>query len=230
MKLISILSILCIINTFCFSQQNEIKYYKDINLQIEVPKKKASYVLTTTYDKDGIVTYKCFDLDKKELVYIESYKGDEPYGVWKIGMGNNIVQKFDYNFPLIYFDSTSTDCKEKKNVVIGNFFVDQPSIGYTAPILQTGERDVHEYLLKNLIIPDFVFKRNLQGNLKIKYDISADGNIENIVVLNKTNPILDKEIVRIFRHIRFSSPPKLNGTPIPIYCIINPVNVKIHNN
>ena len=209
------------ISSICFSQTTDTKYYNQ--RMEEVPQVKAKYAKTITQDNDGTITTSTKDLKKDLVTSSQTFKGDEPFGVW-------IYQKFrgtgqlDYNFQLNYSDEICSNSDELSKVV--NFFNDDEIAGYKSPTLATGNKTIYEFIGQSIIYPAKARRQGIQGKVFSSFVITKDGKVENIVVNKGVDIVLDKEAVRILRSLKFSTAPLLNGQPIDI-CVKFPISFKL---
>ena len=134
--------------TICSGQTMQIKYFNNRWLEKEVPEKKAGFSQTTIYHADSTVTREIKDLKKDEIVSRKTFKENEPYGVWTGSFGKG-VSTLDYNFPLVYADEKCDTVPFKTN----DYFRDNDSLGYKAPVMMDGESTVYQFISRNIIYP-----------------------------------------------------------------------------
>jgi TonB family protein len=71
-----------------------------------------------------------------------------------------------------------------------------PAVG---PAPAGGLSAFHEYLKKELEYPEEALKKRLQGNVKLKFTISATGAIEDLKVTDSLSKECDEEAMRLVR-------------------------------
>lgn len=221
-KLIFIIFILGL-NLVAFAQSKQTKYFKSEGSKKEVSKDKAKISESVIQNIDGTVTTEVIDLSTDKVLNSQTFKGEEPYGVWKSWMSNG-YQTSDYDFPLIYSEEK---CEEKNAIQQKDFFQDENSIGYIAPKIKSSESNIYKHIYQNIRYPAQARKENIQGTVFLTFDITKEGTVENIIVRRGLNVQLDKEAVRVLRQLLFSSPPTLNGQPITMHCIAVPIKYKL---
>ena len=204
----------------CNGQSSETKYFNNVDLEKEVSNEKAKYSQIIIQNSDGTVTTEVYDLRKNALSNSQTFKGEEPYGIWKFNTGRTL----DYNFPLIYSDQK---CNDSIPLKIYDYFQDNDSLGYKAPKPMTGDLTIYQYLAKNIIYLSRAKDEGIQGTVYLRFIITKEGAIENVVVFRGANILLDKESVRVIRELKFSTPPTLNGQPITISCLTFPIKYKL---
>ncbi|MBK6730607.1 MAG: energy transducer TonB [Bacteroidetes bacterium] len=207
----------------CNGQSSETKYFNNVDLGKEVSKEKAKYSQIIIQNSDGTVTIEVYDLRKNALSNSQTFKGEEPYGIWKFSSGNAYTI-LDYDFPLIY---SKEKCNDSIPQITNDIFQDTDSIGYKAPKIMTGELTIYEYLAKNILYPSQAKDEGIEGVVYIKLTITKEGTIENVEVLRGLHILLDKESVRVIRKLKFSSPPTLNGQTIAINCLTLPIRYRL---
>lgn len=207
-----------------FGQVMDTKYFSNKNLQREVPASRAKYVQIVTKNTDGSITTEVTDIARNEVINSQTYKGEEPTGVWKY-RGGSIYDKLehvyvmDYAFDLKYADGPCSD------TIAGlrDFSKDNAGIKYTAPKIAGEYKTLSDFLAHNVYYPDAARDGGIQGKVLLTIRINASGTIEQVSVKKGVNILLDKEAVRILRLLKLASPPMLDGKPVAL-CIVMPMN------
>ena len=101
------------------------------------------------------------------------------------------------NYPPIYNSNTSD--LNKKNLSI--------------------EMDLNEYFSKKIklskkIKKDSVFRNSLNKTIYVKFDVKENGEKNNIKLLKRFHPVLDKKIVEVIKQMPPWIPSKENGVPV----------------
>jgi len=203
------------------AQTSKTRYFTSQWLSKEAPKAKARFSQTTTQNADSTITIEIKDLAKQVIIRSETYKGEEPYGIWK----NSSVRSanVNYNFPLIYAD---VKC-DTPPLVTTDYFHDNDSLGYKAPKIKSGELSITQTINKKIIYPAKAMDEDIQGTVFTLFNLTKEGNVENVVVTRGVNIILDKEAVRVVKQLKFISPALLHDQPIALSCIVVPINFVI---
>ena len=207
----------------CFGQTTESKYFNSEWLGKEVPQDKAKFSQTIIQNADGTVTTEVKDIKKNEIVRSETFKGNEPYGVWKFRYGNGF-NTIDYNFPLIYSDEK---CNDNLPITTSDYFKDNDSLGYKAPKISTGELTIYQFIGKNIFYPARARENAIQGTVYLQLTLTKEGALENIVVKRGVDISLDKEAVRVLKELKFSSPPTVNAQACTFKCLALPIKYKL---
>src|SRR4051812_27393206 len=66
----------------CHAQSVTTKFFKDRSMNKEVTANRARFSETVSHEADGRVTTEIRNLKENEVIMRETYKGDEPFGVW----------------------------------------------------------------------------------------------------------------------------------------------------
>ncbi|MBZ0097558.1 MAG: energy transducer TonB, partial [Taibaiella sp.] len=198
----------------CTAQTTQVKYYD--NKHREVPERKARYVKTIAENTDGSTTTTETDLRTGD-VHSSTYKGSEPYGIWKNSMGD-----MDYNFTLLY---TENQCGNNLLPKLNNYFEDIDSLGYTGPRI-SGDESFNHFIAMNLIYPAPAKENGLQGRVQAQFTIGKDGSVDNIRIVKGVDVVLDKEFARVLRKLKFSIPPKINGQAVEL-CVTAPCRFRL---
>jgi TonB family protein len=206
MKNLTITGLLICFTLTCAAQTSEVRYYKSMAMDDEVPQEKAKYSKTITNNPDGSIATEKKNLKKNLVESRQIFKGEEPIGNWVYLTGRGPAE-MDYDFPLEYSEQ---NCSTGLNVK--DYFTDEAALGYEAPKISTGEQ-FYEFVRRNLVYPSKARRGGIQGKVELTFDMTADGIIKNIRVKKGVHILLDKEAVRILRKIKLSTPPKVNGQP-----------------
>jgi TonB family protein len=188
------------------------KFYKDKNLYKEVEESKAKYVNTITENVDGSATFEVKEIKSSKLLKRYSYKGLEPVGYWVF---ENEKMNVDYDFTIEYIDSfICADCY--KDTLIKDYFVDNDTFNFKAPILNTGYKSIWGFLANKVSFPAYARENNIDGKLVVSFIIDEKGKVNDVKIIKGAHIVLDKELVMVIRSLRFSSPCLLNNKPIKL--------------
>jgi protein TonB len=190
-------------------------------LQKEINPEKAKFSQTIIQNPDGSQTTEVKDIRKDEIISTETYKGDEPTGIWKYKR-RNIREPLDYSFNLIYSDKPCSD----SIAGLKDYFKNNDSLKYIAPKSLTSEREIHDFIAKNLYYPSSAVENGIQGKISLAFTITLDGRVENVVVKKGVDISLDKEAVRVIRKLKFNGAPIVNGQPKEV-CVTFPLAFKL---
>ena len=208
--------------TISYGQTSKTKFFNSEGLEKEATENKAKYSQTITKNTEGTTKTEVKNLKKNEIVRSETFKGNEPYGIWKFRYGNGF-KTIDYNFSLIYSDEK---CIDSLPILTNDYFQDNDSLGYRAPIISTGDLTIYQYVGKNIFYPAIARENGIQGTVYLQLTLTAKGT-KDIVVKRGVDISLDKEAVRVLRELKFSSPPTVNGQPNLVNCLKLPIGFRL---
>jgi TonB family protein len=199
----------------CYAQTSVITYYKNGK---EVAPEKANLSKTVTNHEDGKITTELKDLKKGKIISRQTYKGNEPFGIWIEG-----DLELNFDFEIIY---TDTGCHDLPDPKIKDPFIDNDSIGYVSPKIKSGEPFL-KYLTHNLQYPAYAKENGIQGRVVMVFIIDHEGKIQRLAVSEKSKHVtLDKEAMRVLREIQFSNLPIFNGVT-QHFCFVLPLSFKL---
>jgi TonB family protein len=217
-----LLLIILFIASCAQAQVTVVRYSNSRSFEKDVPKERAKFSRTIVTADDGRVTLWDTDLKKDEIVRREAHNGDEPFGVW-IYQRSSGTAELDYEFEMKYAEPACVN----EGVLAGfdDYFVDHRDVAYKAPVLANG-KTIGEFLGSSLFYPVNARRRGIEGVVRLSFRITKEGNTEQVVVNRGTHLLLDKEAMRVFRALKFSAPPMVNGEPADV-CIEMPLTFKL---
>lgn len=199
------------------------KYYSNEWSSKEVSQEKAKFVETVSKDKSGAVTTELRNVKKNTIVRSETYRNEEPVGIW-IYEGENGGETYDldYSFQLDYDDYTCNDSIPG----IKDYFQSNDTLHYRAPSFERGMH-IYQFLANTIVYPPFAKENDISGKVILKFTVTETGTVENVVILKGHHIVLDKEAARVVRMMKFSHPPLLNGIRKKL-CFTLPVTFKLN--
>jgi len=99
-------------------------------------------------------------------------------------------------------------------------FVDQ------MPEYPGGMEELYNLIRRKLVYPQQARDYNIQGTTLVEFVVSKDGKVDRVTVKVSSNPILDKEAVRVVSELPKWIPGKMNGKPVNCYYSI-PIAFKL---
>jgi TonB family protein len=199
----------------CYAQSVVTTFYKDRYLRNEVSASKGKFSRTVSNEADGRMVTEVKDLKRNEVLMREIYKGLEPFGVWFYDNGENDIF-LDYEFEMVYSDKKFEENELSKKLI--DFFQDNDSLGYTAPVITTGEKTMARFVTNNLFFPVKAREEAIQGRVYVGFTVTESGSVEDFMVYKypgkegvSESILLDKEAVRTMRKLKLSSPAKVKG-------------------
>jgi TonB family protein len=217
MKRVRVLFVIVFVFTqmFVYAQTSTTKYYKDKYLDKEVPEAKANFSQTIIRTEDGKITIEKRDLKRNKLVWRETNRGEEQFGIW-INETPKGYEELDFNFDLNYKD---TFCE---GIALNKPFENNDTIGYKAPQLPMDNESVFRFIAREVQYPVYAKENGIMGRVVLTFNINKEGIIENIAVKKSAHVSLDKEAVRVIKKLKFKSPPMLNGENA-VFCVTFPI-------
>ncbi len=203
MEIKTLLILLILAPIFSYSQKTKIdrKYYKSGNIKSEV----TYYVKATKKIREGKTKYW---YETGELKNVFSFKKGEFHGerlsYWKNG-------KFKRK-----------DFFKKGKLVEGKCFDDNGNeVNYynleVSPKYPGGMKALNDFLKEHILSSN---KEVIQGILKIKFEITTEGEVNNVKILSDTNPTLREKALKMMKLMPHWSPAKQDGIPVKVTRVI----------
>jgi TonB family protein len=216
----------------CNGQTSKTRFFKDSFLSKKVSERRANYSETVTKYDDGTITTEIKYLRDNELIARNTLRNGEPFGTWIITPLGREKDTLNYEFEIVYTEEICVDTIAEFNLT--DYFEDNEQVGYTAPMPENGEPSVNYwladklYLFNNLHYPkEAIRQHGISGTVTLRVTINKQAEIENLAIYESAGVLLDKEVMRAFRKLKISEPPKRNGEPIDI-CILYSIAFKLN--
>lgn len=205
-------------------------YYTDARFW-NYANRKSNY-MRILIEENGINTEIQQNLNKNRLYLKKSFKGDEPVGIWQ-KLTKSGIEYRDYNFTVDYTQVECDRLEDKDPRALLLF--DIKSMKYQMPTISF-KGDVKTFRVafrRNWNPPKMVRTQSLKGGTMIKIDavftVTSTGEIKDIQIIKSQNILLDKEVVRTLKKMKFDTPPKLDGKAIDI-CARFPLRIQLQPN
>ena len=114
----------------------------------------------------------------------------------------------DLNDTVTYIEPTDNIVPPERTIFI---VVQEP------PEYPGGVAALLEYIGKNIRYPQDAIDNNIQGRVILKFVVTEDGSVGEIVLLKGVDPLLDQEAVRVTGTIPKFKPGKQNGVPVCVW-------------
>ncbi|MCX6333385.1 MAG: TonB family protein [Bacteroidia bacterium] len=85
------------------------------------------------------------------------------------------------------------------------------------PVFPGGDGALLEYIGKNIAYPQEAIDNNVQGRIILKFVVTEDGSVGEIVLLKGVDPLLDKEAVRVVGTLPRFKAGRQSGTPVSVW-------------
>ncbi|MDE6460331.1 MAG: energy transducer TonB [Paramuribaculum sp.] len=111
-----------------------------------------------------------------------------------------------------------------QTVVAGNRTVELEAFTYDSvdeqPHFPGGDGAMTKFINRERKYPHEAYAAGIQGRVLCSFIVNADGSISNAEVLRGEYEILNKEALRIISKMPKWVAGKINGTSVPVYCIM----------
>ncbi|HTL80318.1 MAG TPA: TonB family protein [Bacteroidia bacterium] len=114
-------------------------------------------------------------------------------------------------------DSASIDIQDEKMIY---------TYAEVMPEFPGGSTELSKYINKNVKYPVAAIDEGIQGKVWIRFVVEKDGSITNVQVVKGTNPMLDKEALRVISQMPNWKPGRMNGKPVRVQCT-QPINFRL---
>lgn len=81
------------------------------------------------------------------------------------------------------------------------------------PQFKGGNDRLSEYLLENFNYPTFARENDIQGQMRVAFDIDEEGNVSNVRIVDGTHETLEKELIRTIESMPTWEPALKYGFP-----------------
>ena len=103
-----------------------------------------------------------------------------------------------------------------------------PSFIEQMPQFGTSDKELVDWLSKNINYPTISAERGIQGAVYVRFVVNADGSVSNAEVVRPLDPYLDKEAIRVINNMPKWMPGKQNGVAVPVWFNL-PIHFKLKN-
>lgn len=87
--------------------------------------------------------------------------------------------------------------------------------------------ELTNYIFKNLHYPDAAKNNKIEGKVLVSFVITTTGAIDSVEIVRSVNPLLDDEVLRLFKSAPNITPVLKNGIPTNIRGVM-PINFKFN--
>jgi periplasmic protein TonB len=120
----------------------------------------------------------------------------------------NNTENGDINDTLDYVEPTDNVVPPEKTIFI---VVEEP------PAYPGGDAALLEYIGKNIKYPQEAIDNSIQGRVILKFVVTEDGSVGEIVLLKGVDPLLDQEAMRVIGTLPGFRPGKQSGIPVCVW-------------
>jgi TonB family protein len=202
-----------------FSQDQEVRFYKNYDCRKEVAESKASFSKRTWVTDDSCSMVEVKDIRTGEVVSRTGFKGEEPFGIWVVQTSRGL-KEYNYDFEL---KSSENTCSGDTGFPVKDPMINNDSLSYLAPVMEGNYADLMDYIRVNIHYPMLAIENGYSGKSYISFVLGADAKIREVLIRRSTGYIvLDKEAARVVRELKFSKGAIYNGKAIG-FCFNLPV-------
>jgi protein TonB len=97
------------------------------------------------------------------------------------------------------------------------------------PSFPGGDQAMLKWLHDNLSYPPIAAEQGIQGRVSLKFVVTADGSIGDVIIVKGLEPSCDKEALRVVRKMPKWIPGRQNGNPVFVYYSL-PILFRLQNN
>lgn len=210
-------------NHVVFAQDTiQTSYYNDANDRREIPFKFAKFAECTIKLGDTAVSRVLYRLADQAIFDSYTYCGEEPCREW-VKSYNEKKQILNYNFSLNY---TDTSCGT--NYLAVKIADNNDSLHYKAPTLSLRGKKInfYQYLGSVIEYPSMAKEKGEEGKVFAMVRVSSNGIVSSVGIIKASHVEFAKEVARVFREMKFDTPPMLNGIAQEM-CYIVPIKFKL---
>ena len=80
-----------------------------------------------------------------------------------------------------------------------------------------GEKELRNYISKNLKYPNIAKENGIQGKVIVRFVVTNTGKIERVEILRSLDPMCDKEAIRVVRTLPPFIPGKQDGKNVSVW-------------
>lgn len=146
------------------------------------------------------------------LVTVDFWKADQAayaqdYPVLAEAMGFEVIK--------VPYERKSKYTKDYYYKIIQRFETGADTVSYGVPVEPAKFKgDFQTYLNKNLHFPSGLANERLEGTIVVQFSISTEGKVENPSISKSLHPMLDAEVLRVFKSMPNWEPATVDGKPL----------------
>jgi len=134
---------------------------------------------------------------------------------WTPGKHNGEYVNVWYNIP-INFMPNQADSKSNNSVETLDIYESVKQM----PLFPGGEKELSNYISKELVYPISAKQRGIQGNVYVRFVVTKTGTLDRIEVVRPLTPDCDAEAIRFVKKFPAWIPGKLGDKSVDVYYTI----------
>ena len=91
------------------------------------------------------------------------------------------------------------------------------------PVFPGGDAALLKFIADSTHYPKDAKEKGIQGKVLARFMVKKDGSVSDVSVMQKVNPSLDNEAIRVVKLLPKFTPGKLNGKTVPVWFMV-PIN------
>jgi len=95
------------------------------------------------------------------------------------------------------------------------------------PAFPGGDAGLVKFIGENLKYPEESRIENKEGKVIVKFRVTRDGSVDNVIIDKGADPLLDQEAVRVVNSLPHFKPGKMKGKPVNVWYSI-PIAFSLH--
>lgn len=160
--------------------------------------------IATWYSEDGLATSKAFYKNNELEDHLIRYYPDGSIKSDAFYKKSTLDGEYKYYYPNKQLKRVDTYSEGK--VISGKCYTssgaDMPYFSYLQdPEFIGGAAKLSKYIKANLVYPPNAIRLDITGTVKVKFTVTADGEITNAHLENTLHPLLDDEALRIIKNM-----------------------------
>ena len=161
-------------------------------------------------------TEKLSEINSDKIKSIDIKKGDKDKSTVYITMNSDKASQTTTRSTSI---TVKNDEPEKKSEKVATAVEQMPQY-------PGGDRDLMEFLAKNVKLPEAAMKAGKEGKVIVRFTVQADGKVADANVIRSISPELDAEAVRVVSTFPAFTPGTVDGKPVACHYVI-PISFKL---
>lgn len=83
-----------------------------------------------------------------------------------------------------------------------------------------GLEGLYKDIADKLKYPEDAKSQGIQGKVILRFTVTSDGSVKNVILLRGVHPLLDDEAIRVTKTLKKFTPAKVDGVPVDCYYML----------
>ncbi len=125
------------------------------------------------------------------------------------------------------FEAATSDGKPEKSFIVIPITIIEPVFQSknNNPEFLHLRKSFAEYINENINYPEEALYAGIKGTVNIRFELTKNGKIENIKIINYLNQLLNKEAIRLIKSLPELKPEKISNKPANVWYVV-PIDFK----